>query len=266
MTQQAVAALRSIHERVERLVTTLDAEDWSRASLCDGWRVQDVFAHMSSNMKETVDPTPPPEGAPDMKAEAAMEALIEPRRDWTPDQLLEEYRQYSEGWLGAMAAMQEEPTASTEAPLADLGTHPLHLVANAFAFDHYCHLWIDLLAPQGPLEVEVEPPTDDIVRPGIDWMLAGMPQMQPAELAAVVTDPLALELTGPGGGSWVIGPAADDGIITVTEGTGDVAATITSSAHDFVSWGTKRSDWRPACQLTGNAEAAKAFLDTVNII
>ena len=150
MTTQAVDALRGIHERVERLVTTLGPEDWSRPSLCTGWRVQDVFAHMSSNMKETVDPTPPPaEGAPDLPAEVAMEALVEPRRDWTPQQLLDEYSQYYEGWLAAMAAMQDEPMASTEAPLADLGTHPLHLVANAFAFDHYCHLYIDVLAPQG---------------------------------------------------------------------------------------------------------------------
>lgn len=267
MTTQAVEALRAIHERVEHLVTTLGPEDWSAESLCEGWRVQDVFAHMSSNMKETVDPTPPPaEGAPELKAEDAMEALVAPRRDWTADQLLDEYRQYYEGWLAAMAAMQEEPTASTVAPLADLGTHPLHMVANAFAFDHYCHLYIDVLAPEGPLDVEVAAVTDDMVRPGIDWMLAGMPQMQPDELAAAVSAPLRLELTGPGGGSWLITPAGDTGLIGVTEDGGDGVATITSTAHDFVSWGTKRSDWRARCRVSGDEAAATAFLDTVNII
>ena len=43
-------------------------------------------------------------------------------------------------------------------------------------------------------------------------------------------------------------------------------ATITSSAHDFVSWGTKRSDWRATCQVSGDEAAATPFLDTVNII
>lgn len=267
MTTQAVDALRKLHEQVEQLIGRIGADDWVKPSLCEDWRVQDVFAHMTSNMKETVDPTPPPaEGAPDLKAEEAMEALVTPRRDWTADQLLAEYAQYYEGWLGAMAAMQEEPTASTEAPLADLGTHALHMVANAFAFDHYCHLYIDLLAPQGPLEIDVPEPTDDMVRPGIEWMLAGMPQMQPEELAAAVTGPIRLELTGAGGGQWILTPADGSGVIGVTEGSGDAAATISSSAHDYVSWGTKRSDWRDACTITGDEALATAFLDTVNII
>ncbi|GIS55668.1 MAG: hypothetical protein Ct9H90mP30_3530 [Actinomycetota bacterium] len=40
----------------------------------------------------------------------------------------------------------------------------------------------------------------------------GMPQMQPTELAAVVTEPLELELTGPGGGTWTIQPAGDEAL------------------------------------------------------
>ena len=46
-------------------------------------------------------------------------------------------------------------------------------------------------------------------------MIAGMPQMQPTELAEVVTEPLELELTGPGGGTWTIQPAGEDGLISV---------------------------------------------------
>jgi len=106
-----------------------------------------------------------------------------------------------------------------------------------------------------------------MVRPGIEWMLAGMPQMQPGALAECVSAPIALELTGPGGGTWTLGPAGTDGVITVTEGVdGGAAATVTSSAHDYVSWGTKRSDWREACTITGDEGLAVAFLDTVNII
>ena len=268
MTTQAVESLRQIHLRVEQLIGAMSDDDWNQPSVCDNWRVQEVFAHMSSNMKQTADPAPPAEGDPtDLKAEEAMEALITPRRDWTPQEVLDEYRQHFDGWLAAMAAMQKEPTASTVAPLADLGSHPLHMVANAFAFDHYCHLYIDVLAPEGPLAIELDPPTDDIVRPGIDWMIAGAPQMQPEELAAVVTAPMRLVLTGSGGGTWTITPAGDDDVIGIEEGSdGDVVATITSSAHDFVSWGTKRSDWRPTCTITGDETAATAFLDTLNVI
>ncbi len=86
----------------------------------------------------------------------------------------------------------------------------MHMMANAFAFDHYCHLYIDILSPEGPLPANLDEATDDMVRPGIEWMIAGMPQMQPTELAAVVTEPLELELTGPGGGTWTIQPAGED--------------------------------------------------------
>ena len=263
MTTQAIDALRAIHEQMRALAGQLTDEQWASPSGCEGWRVQDVFAHVTSNMKETVDPSPPPEEPVEMKAEEAMDALVQPRLDWSPEQLLAEYDANAEGWLGAMAAMQEEPTASTVAPLADLGSHPLNMVANAFAFDHYCHLWIDM----ADLAADMPPATDDMVRPGIDWMIAGMPQMQPSELAQAVGQKLVLDLTGPGGGQWVIEPGSD--MINVTEGDAgadDAAATIRSSAHDFVSWGTKRSDWRGACQIEGDEAAATPFLDTVNII
>src|SRR5436853_101992 len=64
--------------------------------------------------------------------------------------------------------------------LGDLGTHPLHLVANAFAFDHYSHLRVDLLAPGGPLERPAPPVTGDQLAAVADWILAGIPQMSPA--------------------------------------------------------------------------------------
>jgi uncharacterized protein (TIGR03083 family) len=271
MTTQAISALRLIHAQVQSLLVKLDDDAWQLPSGCEGWRVQDVIAHMSSNMKETADPSPPPEEPPPpMGAEEAMDALVAPRLGWTPAQLRSEYDSHFEGWLGTVASLQEEPTASAEAPLADLGTYPMHMVANAFAFDHYCHLYMDLLAPGGPLEVELGDVTDDMVRPGVDWMIAGVPQMQPIEIAQAVTAPLVLKLTGAGGGRWLISPAVDGGLVTLAEIDTDAevtaAATISSSAHDFVSWGTKRSDWRQACALEGDDAAATSFLDTLNII
>ncbi len=84
MTSQAVEALQKIHIEVEKVINGMNQSDWELQSLCEGWRVQEVFAHMSSNMKEAINPTPPPETPQEpMKAEEAMEALVAPRRDWT---------------------------------------------------------------------------------------------------------------------------------------------------------------------------------------
>ena len=268
MTSQAVAALQKIHVQVEKVIDGMEQSDWGLQSLCEGWRVQEVFAHMSSNMKEAVNPTPPPETPQEpMKAEEAMEALVAPRRDWTAQELLDEYEKYLEDWINWLSAIQEEPTASAEIQMADLGTYPLHMMSNAFAFDHYCHLYIDILAPEGPLTANLGKPTDDIVRPGIEWMIAGMPQMQAVELADVVTAPLELELTGPGGGTWTILPAGDDGLISVPPRANlGASATVAATAHSFVSWGTKRSDWRHSCTIDGDEGYAATVLDTINII
>lgn len=246
----------------------MGADDWSAQSLCDGWRVQEVFAHISSNMLEIVQPSaPPPEGSPEMLAEERMEALVAPRRDWTSNQVLDEYKAYFDGWIGALGALQEEPLASSTTEFGELGTYPMHLVANAFAFDHYCHVYIDVLAPQGPLATDVAAPDDDMVRPGIDWMIAGLPQMQRDELGQTVSAPIRLNLTGPGGGSWTLTPPGSDGLIEIVEDDeGDVSATVKSSAHEFVSWGTKRSSWRDACQLAGDEKLAGGFLDALNIV
>ena len=267
MSTDAIVGLRAIHADLQAVLTTVTAEEWEQESGCTGWSVKDVLAHVTSNFKEMVEPTPPAsEPLPEMTAEEAMEALVAPRKEWTAEELLAEYERYRDGVFAALAGMQTEPTASTVVPLADLGMYPLHWLANAYCFDHYCHLRHDLLAPAGPLVRELAAPDDAMVRPGVDWMWAGLPQMCSRDLAPVVTAPLKITLTGAGGGTWIIGPAGEDGLVTVTETEGDAAAEVRSSAHDFVAWGTKRSDWRSACELAGDADYAAAVLDALNII
>ena len=267
MTTEAVDAIRIIHDHMRTVFTGLSADDWDKPSACAGWSVKDVLAHVTSNQKEFVDPTPAPtEAVPPMTAERAMEALVSPRKEWAAAELLAEYEQYTDAWFGVLDFMQQEPQSQTPTPLADLGTYPMHTVANAFAFDHYCHLRVDLLAPTGPLDVDLGDASDAEVRPGIEWMLMGIPQMQPGELPPVVTQPLGLRFTGAGGGEWTLQPAADGGMLTVSEGIREVAASVTSTAHDFVRWGTKRCDWRECCTLSGDQTYAAQVLDTLNII
>jgi uncharacterized protein (TIGR03083 family) len=268
MSTQAVAAIRTIHSHLRTVLTSLSAEQWAAPSACAGWRVQDVLAHVTSNQKEFVDPTPPPaEPMPAMTAEQAMEALVAPRKDWTPADLLAEYDQYTESWFAVLDMLQTEPAASAPLALADLGTYPTHQIAEAFAFDHYCHLRVDLMAPTGPLTIDLPAATHEEVRPGVDWMFAGIPQMQPVELPPVVTAPLGFSLTGPGAGEWTLRPAADGGLLEVHEGLdADVAATVSSSAHDFVRWGTKRCDWRECSTVSGDESYAATVLDTLNIV
>ena len=69
--------------------------------------------------------------------------------------------------VAVLASLQEEPLASTVIPLADLGSYPMNQLADAYAFDHYCHLRIDLLAPDGPIERKM--PDADATRLAPAW-------------------------------------------------------------------------------------------------
>jgi len=263
MSQAGLDATVALAEEYTAIIRSLTPPEWAAPSRCAGWRVQDLVAHTGSNWRVLVEPPTPDPDAPAMTAEQGQEALVQARRDWTSEQVLEEWLAYQDGALGVLKAVQAEPAADVPLTLADLGTYPMHQLADAFAFDLYCHLRVDLLAPTGPVQRPVAPITDELLAPGIGWMLAGLPQMCPP-VAAVLDKPLGLVLTGPGGGSWTVQPGAP--LPTVVPGLLDPAATVTSAATEFVLWGTKRADWRPTCAVEGDAGYAATVLDALNIV
>lgn len=263
MSHEAVASVRRSIDEVKKVLLSLTAEEWALSSGCDGWTVRQLVAHMSSNYAEIVQPSPPPEEPLDLPAERMMDLLVDARADWSDQQILDEYLGSCDGALAAFTAMQEEPIASAIIPLADLGHYPTHQLADAFAFDHYCHLRIDLLAPHGPINRQVAPADDALLGPAVGWMLTGLPKMQPG-LHEDLTGVIRLVLTGAGGGTWDIRRDGND--IVVKEPQGEADAVVTSSAHDFVIWGTVRAPWRDLCQVDGDRAIAAQFLDALNII
>ncbi len=266
MSKEGLAAVQLGISDSMAVFETLTDEEWTRPSGCAGWRVQDVAAHTSSNFKATADPpSPPAEPGPALPAERLMDLLVEPRLDWSPAQVLEELRIYGPRLVEALSALQDEPLASTPMTMADLGTYRMHQLSDAYAFDLYCHLRIDVLAPRGPIDREVPAADEARLAPAVSWMLAGLPQMQ-GDAFPFVDRPITLRLTGPGGGGWTI-RGGGDGHVDVEPGDdpGSVA-TITSEAHDFVLWGTKRADWRDLVAVEGDTQLAERFLDTLNIV
>ncbi len=262
MTKAAIDALRSEQSRAKELLARLTPEEWEAPSGCEGWRVQDVVCHMASVFHLIADPTTI-EGGAGADAEADAEVPVQARKDWTPEQVRAEYDQWSDAGIAALAAMQEPGLAEMVIPMANLGQHPMHLLANAIVFDHYCHLRHDIGAaiPQAAALLQ------DVaaLEATLEWMLAGLPQMCATELAAAPAVAVALVLEGPGGGRWVLEPTSDAWVVTPGEGSG--VATFTSSAHDFVSWGTKRADWRHHGVLSGDVDgSAAAVLDAINVI
>lgn len=261
MTAAAIEALREEARHARELFATLTPEEWHAPSACDGWRVQDVAQHMAAVFQQIADPSSIDVGDSG-KAEEANEVPVVERRDWTVDRVVEAYEEWSEKGIAALAALQEPPMADVEAPIADLGTHPLHLLGNAIAFDHYCHLRHDI-GTAVPRAAEL--PRDDAVSAAtLEWMLAGLPQMCADALAAAPQQTINLVFDGPAGGSYVLSPGSDGW--TVAPGTDGDAPTVHTTVHDFVSWGTKRTDWRDATTGDVADEALAGVLDAVNVI
>jgi uncharacterized protein (TIGR03083 family) len=266
MSQAGLEAVRLAVAEVKGVISSLTDEEWAMQSGCDGWTIKDLVAHMSSNYKEICEPSPPPDEPINLPAERMMDMLVEPRKEWSNAEVRDEYLAYCDNAVLGLAALQDEPLASTPVPLADLGTYPMHQYADAFAFDHYCHLRVDMLQPHGPISRAV--PDADAARlgPAVGWMLAGIPQMQPG-LEKELTAPITLTLTGSGGGSWRIAADGDDGKLTITEGAAaDGVATVSSNGHGFVIWGTCRESWREHCSVRGDEAVAARFFDALNIV
>jgi hypothetical protein len=268
MTAAAIPALEAQVRHAHDLFATLTPEEWAAASGCDGWRIQDVAQHMAAVFQQIAEPTSIDTGDSG-KAETAAEVPVRDRRDWTVEQVVAAYEEWSDKGVAALAGLQEPPMRDAEVPLSDLGTHPLHLLANAIVFDHYCHLRHDIGAAIE--RAAALPQEDDALTATREWMLAGLPQMCATELAAAAQQPVNLVFEGPGGGAFVLAPGADGAETgwTVTEGTHEGAPTVTTTVHDFVSWGTKRSDWRTQVTCTvGDAgdESVAGVLDAINVI
>ena len=266
MTAMAIAALKAERQEILTMAHSLTLAEWHMPSDCDGWRVQEVVAHMAAVFRGLVEPGSVPTGD-GTDVEASAELAVAERTSWEPAEVLAEYEEYSSKAIDVLNAMQDPPTADMVIPMGNLGSYPLHILANALAFDHYCHLRNDILKPNGPID-RPRPADDDLrLGPTIVWMTTGIPQMC-ADSLRDQSYAVVLELTGPGGGTWTYGPVGENGLVALRTGeTTQAVATIKSSTKDFVVWSTKRRPWRDmAVTIHGDDVRAAEFLDAVNVI
>jgi uncharacterized protein (TIGR03083 family) len=261
MTHAAIAALNVEVARAKEIFASLTPAEWDAASGCDGWRVQDVVQHMAATFQKIAAPDTV-DGGDSGQTETSAEVPVQQRKDWTPTEVIAAYEEWAGKGVAALAALQEAPMADTVVPLSDLGEHPLHILANAIVFDHYCHLRHDIGAA---VDRAAQLPRDAAALSAtVEWMFAGLPQMCAAELDAGPNQVVNLVFDGPAADTFCISPGPDGW--TVANHRDDDAPVIRTTAHDFVSWGTKRTDWRGTSTGDVGNERVAAVLDAINII
>jgi hypothetical protein len=268
MTEAAVDAVRVESDRVLDLARSLTPEQWELPSACAGWRVQDVLTHLGAAFQLVADPGSMPDPSDAEGMEAAQEIPVRERRDWSPGQVIAAYEEWREPAIDGFVLLQGEEMAELPVEMGDLGTHPMHLVADAYAFDHYTHLRFDLAAPDGPLPLDDLPRDEVVLGPTVGWLIAGLPQMCVEPLAAAVDRPFGLRLEGPGGGAWTARPTEVGGhAVAVEDGLDDAVAFVaTSGTHEFVGWSTTRRPWSDTVTVTGDEAYATLVLDAINLI
>ncbi|TIC88867.1 hypothetical protein E8D34_04240 [Nocardioides sp. GY 10113] len=248
-------------ERAEMLsfLGGLDAADWKAPSAAEGWRVQDVVAHLGASVHALFTPTSF-KLLNSAKIERTNDELVDRRRGWSYWRVAAEYETWSAraAWLSGLT--QHRPLANVPMRLAEHGKYPGRLlVGGALTFDHHIHLRHDLAPALG----RPVPGTDDLrMRVVLTWMFATLGNEQGLRPVAGFDRPIAFVLEGPGGGAWRVDP---DG--TVTEGTtAGAVATVEGAALDFPVWGTRREHWRDGDVVVGgDLERAAVVLDAINL-
>ncbi len=255
-----IGALRQERAALLALCRDLDDAEWRTPSAAEGWRVQDVVAHLASGFHGVFTPTV----LTMMRSkdiERTNDVLVDERRGWAPAHTLAEYERWSGRVISVATAICRTPLAALHVPLGELGRFPFRLLlAGAFVFDHHTHLRHDIVpALSRPM------PTTDANRMAVvlEWMLAVLSNQLRAARPPWLTQPVGITLDGPGGGSWLVHP---DG--SVTAGPVDAAvAQIAGTALAFPQWGTRRADWRECdVRISGDSEYGSRFLDELNVV
>jgi uncharacterized protein (TIGR03083 family) len=264
MSLAGISGMRSAAGDLIEVARSLNEGEWQTPSAAAGWSVQDVVSHVGC-LLELLQAAVRSETVPDSGIEPLNEAMVAERRDWDAARTLSNVQKQLDQAITLFTPLQEPPMACVETPMLDLGTYPLHAIADMFTFDMTAHLRYDILAPRGPISRELPPLDEARLGPSVSWLLGGIPKMHP-DLARHLTAPLALHLTGPGARNVLI--RAQEGGISVDalRSADHAAAALTSTTTDFLGWSTTRLPWHPLVAIEGDQSAAAAFLDAINLI
>ncbi|SDW90683.1 TIGR03083 family protein [Arthrobacter sp. cf158] len=268
MSTQAIPALERLGSFALEMAARLKNEHWSLPSACPGWSVHDVFIHLTSTLREVVEPESLPSPVSG-DLEATNDKHVEHFRAQSPQQTVMDYKALLPLALPALRHMQTPAARDLLVDFDNAGKYPAHLIADSLVFDHYCHLRHDLIEPRGPLEIPQIAPLREFLEPSIKWLMAGLPQMSPSTLASQLAEPVRLFLSGEGGSSWILRRSADGAVSAEhTDKHETAAATIISDADAFILWATGRVGLPEAANLLairGNRELGRRVQQHIHV-
>ncbi|WP_264004218.1 maleylpyruvate isomerase N-terminal domain-containing protein [Mycolicibacterium sphagni] len=198
VTPDSCAAFKAERADMLAFCAGLEPSEWRMDSRAQGWRIQDVVAHMGTGCRAMFSPA----AAKILRSndiEAANDLMVDTRRDRSAPDVLGEYRRWSGVVAVVFPLMARRPIAGVQVPLGELGRFPLRVLTAALVFDHHTHLHHDMAPALG----RPAPGTDaNRMAVVLEWMLAVLSNQLRAAVPPWLDRPLAITLTGPGGGTW----------------------------------------------------------------
>jgi uncharacterized protein (TIGR03083 family) len=263
MSSHRVAALAAGHDANVTYLSGLSDADWAKPSRCEGWTVKDVVAHMGAAYHGTFTPW-------FVKLmlgkdiERANDADAAKRKDWPGSKVLAEYSTWGKRFRPMAAALQAPGLRSLPIKVSEIGSYPAAVLTSAFVFDHTLHVQYDIATALGR---PAPKPDENITAVSVEWMMLGLPGMSGDRLSWL-TVPIEVNLVGPGGSTWTVGPGGKKGLVNVGQGpAAGAVATIEGEAASFPIWGTGREPWRSSgVSIKGDEAVGARFLDSARII
>ena len=237
-----LAALQAQTDRLDRILTSLDSDQWSGPSLCRGWSVTDVVLHLAqteegvaATIKGSDLPARPASGG---TVDEIIEHWVQLERGAPPAEAHARWNRARRAALEALrSADPDQPVTWVAAPL-----RPTTLATTRLS-EHWIHT-MDIAEPLGI----ANPDTDDIRH--LAW-LAVMTLPYAFELAGRGRPPKArAELRAPSGDDWVIGPE-------------DAEVVITGSASEFVRVAARRLPANDVKDLSARGERSTEVLELI---
>jgi uncharacterized protein (TIGR03083 family) len=263
MSEAGIRGMRAAGDDLLEVASTLTDTQWQTPSAATGWSVKDVVIHIGA-LLELLQGAVTGAEVPPVGIEKLNDEVVDSRRDWTAKQTQAVLRDQLDAAVEAFSPLQSEPIASTVVPMLDLGSYPLHAVADMFSFDIATHLRYDILRPRGPIPSSLPALDDTQLVPAVSWLIGGLPQMQPG-LGQFLLAPITLQLNGSGGRDVVL--SSEAGVLSAGDpADAAVVTTVTSTAADFLAWSTQRLPWPAVVHVDGDEQVARQFLNALNLV
>ena len=266
--QQLVDLMEHVWTSIGDLCSALTEAEWNTPTDCAGWSVQDQIAHLAGSEGRILgipDPAHTPADISHLKSDAGLsnELVVDWRRPWSGQEVLDEFRELTGRRLGDLRAMSDDDfSTETQTPL---GPAPVSELVSIRIMDAWVHEQDIRRALDQPGEMEGPAAAHSLGR-----LMRALPYVVARRAQAPDGSSAVIEVTGPAGRLLSVmvegGRGRESGTVPA-----DATVRITIDAETFGRLGCGRWDPDEALQsgrvqIQGDVALGQVIVRQMNIM